>query len=138
MKSPFKILAALVALFGLSVSAWAAEASPTGTWKWTVQGRQGGQGFEQTLKLEHKDGKLTGMILGMQGAQFSVPDTAISDATFKDGAIKFTVTREFNGNKFTTKYEGKLVDDLIKGSSERPSPNGGEPVKREWEAKRVK
>lgn len=138
MKSPFKILAAFAAMFYLSAAAWAAEASPTGTWKWTVQGRQGGQGFEQTLKLEHKDGKLTGMILGMQGGQFSVPDTAISDATFKDDTIKFTVTREFNGNKFTTKYEGKLVGDLIKGSSERPSPNGGEPVKREWEAKRVK
>jgi len=138
MKSPFKILAAFAALCCLAVTAWAAEASPTGTWKWTVQGRQGGQGFDQTLKLEHKDGKLTGTILGMQGGQFSVPDTAISDATFRDDTITFTVTREFNGNKFTTKYEGKLVGDLIKGSSERPSPNGGEPVKREWEAKRVK
>lgn len=138
MKSSFKLFAAFAAMFCLSVAAWAAEASPTGTWKWTVQGRQGGQGFEQTLKLEHKDGKLTGMILGMQGGQFSVPDTAISDATFKENTIKFTVVREFNGNTFTTKYEGKLVGDLIKGSSERPNPNGGEPVKREWEAKRVK
>ncbi len=138
MKTPFRFLTALVAVLCLTGSAIAAEASPTGTWKWTVQGRQGGQGLEQTLKLDYKDGKLSGTLLGMQGGQFSVPDTAISDASFKAGTVKFAVTREFNGTQFTTKYEGKLVDDLIKGSSERPAPSGGEPVKREWEAKRVK
>src|SRR3954467_3522130 len=88
-----------------AASAFAADASPTGTWKWTVQGRQGGQGFEQTLKLDYKDGKLSGTLLGVQGNQFSVPDTPISDASFSDGTVKFSVTREFNGNKVTTKFD---------------------------------
>ena len=138
MKAHLKSIAAVFAAFCLTVVAFAADASPTGTWKWTIQGRQGGQGFDQTLKLELKDGALTGTLLGVQGNQFSVPDSPISDASFKDGAIRFSVTREFNGNKLTTKYEGKLEGDTIKGSYERPGFNGGDPVKREWEAKRVK
>jgi hypothetical protein len=138
MKSPFKILTAFVAAFCITIAGFAAEASPTGTWKWTVQGRQGGQGFDQTLKLDHQDGKLSGTLLGVQGSQFSIPDTPISDASFKDDTVKFSVTREFNNTKVTTKYEGKIVGDAIKGTFERAGINGGEPVKREWEAKRVK
>jgi opacity protein-like surface antigen len=137
MKS-LKFLAAIVAAFCMTAAAFAAEASPAGTWKWTVQGRQGGQGFEQTLKLDYKDGKLTGTLLGSQAGQFQVPDTPIADASFQGGTIKFAVTREFNGRSFTTKYEGKLDEDTIKGTFERPGMNGGDPVKREWSAKRQK
>lgn len=138
MKSPLKFIAALVAALFVTVAAFAAEASPAGTWKWTVQGRQGGQGFEQTLKLDYKDGKLTGTVLGSKNERFEIPDTEISDASFKDGIVKFAVTREFNGNKFTSKYEGKLAGDTITGTSERPGMSGGEATKREWVAKRQK
>lgn len=138
MKSPLKFIAALVAALCVTVAAFAAEASPAGTWKWTVQGRQGGQGFEQTLKLDYKDGKLTGTVLGSKNERFEIPDTEISDASFKDGIVKFAVTREFNGNKFTSKYEGKLAGDTITGTSERPGMSGGEATKREWVAKRQK
>ena len=138
MKTSFQLLSLLFALC-VSATAYAAEASPAGTWKWSVQGRQGGgQGFEQSLTLDHKDGKLTGTMVGRQGGQFSVPDTKITDASFKDGVIKFTVTREFNDRSFTTKYEGKLEGDTIKGTFERPGFNGGEAVKAEWVAKRQK
>ena len=138
MKSPLKFIAAFVAALCVTVAAFAAEASPAGTWKWTVQGRQGGQGFEQTLKLDYKDGKLTGTVLGSKNERFEIPDTEISDASFKDGIVKFAVTREFNGNKFTSKYEGKLAGDTITGTSERPGMSGGEATKREWVAKRQK
>jgi hypothetical protein len=138
MKSPLKFLAAFVAALCVTVAAFAAEASPAGTWKWTVQGRQGGQGFEQTLKLDYKDGKLTGTVLGTKTERFEIPDTEISDASFKDGVVKFAVSREFNGNKFTSKYEGKLAGDTITGTSERPGTDGGAPTKREWVAKRQK
>ena len=137
MKSRFKLLAAFVAALAFVAAAFAAEASPAGTWKWTVQGRQGGQGFEQTLKLELKEGKLTGTMVGMQRGEFTVPDTAITDASFKDGMVKFTVAREFNGNKFTSKYEGKVEGDTIKGSSESTFGDR-EPMKREWTANRQK
>lgn len=130
-----KILAAVFAALFLSVATFAADASPTGVWKWMVQGRSG-QGFEQTLKLDYKDGKLSGTLLGAKTSQFQVPDTPIADASYENNTIKFSVTREFNGNKFTTRYEGRLEGDSIHGSSERPG--GGDNARREWHAQRVK
>ena len=137
MKSYLKILAAFCAASVLTVAAFAADASPAGTWKWTAQGRGGGPGYEVTLKLDLKDGQLTGMVAGMQGQQGAIPDVAIGDASFKDGTVAFSVTREFNGNKRTTKYEGKLEGDTIKGSSERPNRDGGM-QKSDWIATRAK
>jgi hypothetical protein len=120
--------AALVLIF--AGTALAAD-NPTGTWKWTTMG-QGGQARETTLKLKLEGDKLTGSVAGRQGGQ----DTAIEDATFKDGEISFKITRERNGQKFTTKYSGKLSGDTIKGKSE--SERGGQTQSRDWEAKRSK
>lgn len=136
MKSLFRSAVVAFAAGLIAVAAFAAEAvSPAGTWKWTA-GRAG-QGIEQALKLEYTAGNLTGTLLGSQ-APAPLPDTPISEASFKDGVIKFSVVRELNGAKVTTRYEGKIDGDSIKGTSERPNPAGGEPVKREWDAKRAK
>ena len=134
MKFPRTVIAAVLSACFLAATAFAAEASPAGFWKWTVQGRQGTQGFEQRLKLDYHDGKLSGTMMGTRG-QFSVPDTPIDNASFKDGRIKFSITREFNGAKFTTKYDGKLEADTIKGTFERVL-RSGEPMTSEWNAKR--
>ena len=125
----------IVTVCVLTTTAFAAGASPAGLWKWTVQGRQG-PGFEQSLKLEYKDGKLGGVLLGREAGQFSVPDTPISDASFKDGLITFAVTREFRGQKFTIKYEGKLEGDTITGTFERVGGSDKAPTKSEWVARR--
>ncbi|MBI5770910.1 MAG: hypothetical protein HZA93_24240 [Verrucomicrobia bacterium] len=137
MKSSRRFLGALVALCFTAVAAFAADASPAGTWKWTQQGRQGGQATERSLVLELKDGKLTGTLKGFTAGQFEVPDMAIEEASFKDGTVSFSVTREFNGNKFTTKYTGKLAGDKITGSSESPGREGGM-QKRDWNPTRAK
>ncbi len=134
-------LAAVAAMFSTALVVRAADApaakaeaaSPAGTWKWsTTMGRQGGASIEQTLKLEYKDGKLTGTVLAFETQMGKIPDAAIEEASFKDGVVAFTVTREFNGNKIVTKYEGKLDGDTIKGS--RESTRG----KLDWDAKRSK
>jgi hypothetical protein len=75
-------------------------------------------------------------MLGRDAGQFSVPDTAIADASLKDGQISFSITREFNGQKFTTKYNGKLEGDTIKGTFERAGRSG--PASIPWEARRQK
>lgn len=137
MKSSLKLLAALCAACFITVAAFAAEMSPTGTWKWTAQGRGGGPGFEMTLKLDLKDGALTGTMVGMQGPQGAIPDVAIGDASFKDGTVKFSITREWNGNKRTTKYEGKLEGDTLKGFTERTNRDGAM-QKTDWVATRGK
>ena len=82
-------------------------ADPTGTWKYTVE--RNGKKSDRVLKIEAKDGKLTGTISGGK------TDTKIEDGTFKDGKIAFTVTREMNGEKFVSKYSATLADDVLKG-----------------------
>jgi len=116
-------------LIGLSAIGRAADGKtdPTGTWKWSFTG-QNGQTRETTLKLKLEGDKLTGTISGRGG------DTAIESATLKDDAIAFQVTREFNGNKFTQKYTGKISGDSIKGKIE--FERDGQAQSRDWDAKR--
>jgi hypothetical protein len=104
--------------------------NPTGTWKWSVN--FGGQTREQTLKLKLDGDKLTGAVLVRNNQE-----TAIEDATFKDGEISFKVTRERNGQKTTTKYTGKLTGDTIKGKIEGGGRGGQGGQARDWEAKRA-
>lgn len=138
MNTSRRIFAAFIAVCFTAVAAFAADASPDGTWKWTQPGRNGGEGFERSVVFAMKDGKLTGTLKGFSTGQFEVPDMAIEDGAFKDGTISFSVSREFNGNKFTTKYTGKLEGDKITGSSESPGRGGGAPRKAEWVATRSK
>lgn len=138
MKTAFKVCTALLAAFWVTLVAAAAETSPAGLWKWTVQSRRGGEGFELALKLDYRDGKVTGLLLGRQGGRFSIPDAPISDASLKNGVLKFTVTRDLNGRSFTTRYEGRLEGDTLTGTYERPGSSGSEPVKSDWVAKREK
>jgi hypothetical protein len=102
---------------------------PTGTWTWTVE--RGGEKRDVTLKLTAAGGKLTGTVSTGKG-----DETKIEDGTFKDGVVGFAVTRERNGEKFTSKYTGKLAGDTIKGSYQ--TTVGGKEQKRDWEAKRAK
>ena len=128
MKS-LRLTASVLAAFLLtSVLAFAGD--PTGNWKWSITGMDG-QPREITLKLELKDGQLTGSVSGRRG------ETPISSASFKEGQIAFSVVREFRGNKFETKYDGKLDGDTIKGTVER-SGRDGQVTKSEWTATRAK
>lgn len=107
--------------------AQAAE-DPTGTWKWSVTFND--QTREQTLKLKLDGDKLTGaMVRGDQ-------ETAIEDGSFKDNVVSFKVTRERNGQKFTTKYTGTVSGDEIKGKTS--SERDGKVNERDWVAKRSK
>lgn len=121
-------VAALLFVLLFVATAQAAE-DPTGTWTWKTE--RNGQSRESTLKLKLEGDKLTGAMVGRNNAE-----TAISDATYKDGELSFNVTREFNGNKFTMKYSGKITGDSIKGKME--SERNGEKLSRDWEAKRSK
>ena len=121
------LVAAVFASAFLSVAALAADI--TGAWKWTAQGRNGPVEAHATLAL--KDGALTGTVSGRMG------DAPIGDATFKDGRVHFTVTREFDGNKIVIKYDGKFEGDAINGTIERPGRDGDAPLTLEWKATRA-
>jgi hypothetical protein len=130
MKRLAVAVVAVVILAPVAIVRAADKPDPTGTWKWTIE-TPNGQKRDVTLKLKLADGKLTGAMSGRMGNE-----TEIGDATFKDGAISFSVTRERNGNKVTTKYTGKLDGDTIKGKTE--FERDGKAESRDWEAKRSK
>jgi hypothetical protein len=121
-----RLLCSFIAL-AAAVSAFAAD--PTGTWKWTTRSPNGD--IETTLTLESKDGKLAGAYSNQFG------DAAISNVSVRDDVIAFDVVRELGGNKFVVKYHGKLDGDTIKGTLEAAGPDGGEPMKLDWNAKRA-
>lgn len=109
------------------------KTDPTGTWAWTTAGRNGGPDRKNTLTLKLDGDKVTGK-LSSPGRDGQARDTEISDAKLTGDEISFSVTREFNGTKMTSKYKGKLSGDSIKGKIE--FDRNGETQSRDWEAKR--
>ena len=134
LRSAVRVLVCMTLVMA-GVSAVAApddkKADATGTWKWTMQGSQGGQGREVSLKLKQDGDKLTGTMGGGQN-EVEIKDGKID----KDGTLSFSVTRKRQDMEFTTKYSGKLDGDTIKGKQE--SERNGQAQSRDWEAKRAK
>lgn len=126
---------ALLGLLGLLATADTAVAAdkndPTGTWK--IKTKFGEKEVERTLKLENKDGTVTGTISGFGK---DAKDTKIEDGKFKDGELTFAVTTERKGNKNTTKYSAKIDGDTIKGTA--TGTFGEKEFKSEFEGKKEK
>lgn len=118
--------ASFIALLFVASLAQAAD-DPTGTWKWTVKFND--QEREMSVKLKLEGDKLTGSVPGRNGQE-----TAIENGSFKDGEVKFEVTRERQGNKMTTKYSGKVEGNKITGKIQSPGRDGGEGRSRDWVA----
>ena len=123
----FLMIALCLATLGLAGTAVGAD-DPSGSWKWSV--KRGDQTREVTLTLKLEGDKLTGHMPGRNNTV-----TPIEDASFKDGTVAFSVTREFNGVKRTTKYSGKLSGDTITGKSEG-TDRDGKAVTNDWVAKK--
>ena len=126
------------ALLGLAAVATARaedkKVDPSGTWTWSTPGRDGGEARKSTLKLKAEGEKVTGSISspGRQGGE--ARETPIENGKIKGEDVTFDVTREFNGNKVTMKYSGKIAGDTIKGKVE--TERDGNARSRDWEAKR--
>ena len=129
------ITCAILALFATQAQAQEKKADPAGTWTWSTPGRNGGEPRKFTLKLKVDGAKLTGILATPgRGQDAQVRETEISEGKIKGDEISFAVVREFNGNKMTTKYTGKVTADTIKGKTE--FERQGETQSRDWEAKR--
>lgn len=131
-----KILAGAVLVSGLFTQVHAADTKvdPSGTYVWTMPGRNGGPDRTNTLTLKLEGDKLTGKMLSPGRGGAEPTPIEIKDAKLDGTNITFSVTREFNGNSFTSKYEGKLSDGAIKGKVE--IDRNGETMSRDWEAKK--
>jgi len=120
---------AVMALVAFANVASAVE-DPTGAWTSTMM--LGKKSLDVTIKLKLEGDKLTGTIGGGQGNR----EAAISDGTFKDDKVSFTVIREQKGEKLTQKYTGTVSGDTIKGKVD--TERGGKSRSTDWEAKRQK
>ena len=123
-------MTAMAILFVGFVQPLTAAEDPSGTWTFTAM--FGKKSADVTLKLKVDGDKLTGTMGGLGGKG----EMTISDRTFKDDKVSFTVTREQKGEKFTQKYSGTVSGDTIKGTVE--SERGGKSRSQSWEAKRQK
>jgi len=127
-------LAGAILVMGVLVPAQAQDkkVDPTGTYIWTVPGRNGGPDRTNTLALKLDGDKLTGT-LASPGRGGQTTTTEISDGKITGADVSFCVVRSFNDNTVTNKFSGTLADGTIKGKME--FERNGEAQSRDWEAK---
>jgi hypothetical protein len=132
VSSLIQIATIVVLMLGLTPLLQAADI--TGTWVWSTPGRDGGEPRKSTLKLKVEGEKLTGKLSTPARQGGEARETEITEGKVKADEVSFTVVREFNGNKMTSKYSGKVAGDVLKGKIE--FERNGEKQSRDWEAKR--
>ena len=122
-------LRAVGLLFAFSLAVLAAGID--GKWTGQVQGPQGSMDITFVFKADGE--KLTGTLTNQMG------EVAIQEGTIKGDAVSFKVVREFNGNKFTLKYTGKLAGDELKltRTFEGEVPGGQAPPPTDFTVKRA-
>ncbi len=108
------------------------KVDPTGTYVWTMPGRNGGADRTNTLVLKVEGDKLTGK-LSAPGRGGQANETEIADGKLTGADVSFSVVRTFNGNTMTNKYSGTIADGAIKGKVE--FNRNGDTQSRDWEAK---
>lgn len=134
---PLAALRSLVAVFLLSLvlagraaDAKAEAADPIGTWKWGYAVGPDSV-FEAEIRLRLVDTKLAGVAVGPDRKELP-----LEKIEFKDGRLRFEVTREVGGKRFKTYYEGTITGDQITGKASS-SPKKSK-QSRDWEAVRVR
>jgi hypothetical protein len=124
-----------VAIFATLLTSIATYAGdPTGTWKFGGEGPNG-RTVDTTLTLKLENNQLSGTVDNRAGK------VTITNATFADDQVAFTVVREFGRGfrkqKITLNYAGKLAGDTIKGTIETTGREK-KPVSLPWAAQRTK
>jgi len=108
--------------FPLLVSTFTALAvspDPSGLWKWSVPGRNGGPERVYNLKLKQEGDHLTGTLILPARDNSPGTEVEIKDAKLSGDNIFFSVSRQGpSGNTFVSKYAGKLGDQAIEGTIE--------------------
>lgn len=102
----------------------------TGTWKWIFK-TDAGDSFDRSVTLKQDGEKLTGTSQWPDGTK-----VAVEDGKIKGDTLSFSLTRDNQGQKFTSRYQGKISGDSITGKIE--FTRDGQPQTRDWQAKREK
>lgn len=97
------------------------EVDPVGVYKWVTPNRNG-QPLETILTITRDKGnQLTGTLADRLG---TVP---LTEVTFRNGALSFSVVRETPSGKITTAYSGEFNAGELALATERPDPAGTAP-----------
>jgi hypothetical protein len=105
---------------------------PNGHWNWTVTLPGGDRTYQVSANLVYSVGMLTGTYHGRFG------DAPISDASFRDGVVAFTVSREHEGSPFVLRYTGTLSGDTLTGTVAVPPLDGAPASTIAWSAARTR
>ena len=119
------IVAAGLATFSLLA------ADVTGKWTAEMQG-QNGNTRTVTMNLKADGSKLTGTVSGGRGGE-----AEISDGKVDGNEVSFSVVREFNGNKMTSNYKGKVDGDVIHFNMKMEGGPMGNMPERQFDAKKA-
>lgn len=111
------------------------QVDPSGTYVWTMPGRNGGPDRTNTLSLKLDGDKLTGKLTA-PGRGGVTNETEIADGKLAGADVSFSIVRTYNGNTMTNKYSGTVSDNAIKGKIE--FNRNGDAQSRDWEAKKQK
>src|SRR5262245_22398526 len=118
---------AVAAIAKESDSKTVAPPDPTGTWKWERKFNDNKAQF--SLKLNWDGKRLTGKYSAFNNT------SDIEDAKLEKDQLSFLAKREFNGNKFEVKFNGKVEPDDLVGKITVDFGNG--PQDFDWDAKRA-
>src|SRR5687768_17768951 len=101
---------ALALLFAAALTVRGADSTEPnieGTWKWTFNMPDGTRA-EPKARLKREGGVLAGTSIPRPG--MSVP---ITDLKVDGDKISWTVVRDTNGRKVTTRYSGRIKNDTL-------------------------
>ena len=98
-------------------------ADATGKWTFEMQGRNG-QSRQMSITLKQDGDTLTGSVPGMGRGGQGGQETPITNGKVDGDHVTFEVHREFNGNEFVQKYDGKISGDEMKLKITMQTPNG--------------
>jgi hypothetical protein len=103
---------------------------PSGHWNWTVTPPGGDRTYQVSATLVYSLGVLTGNYHGRFG------DAPISEASFKDGLVTFSVLREHEGRPFVLRYSGAFEGNSLTGTVAIPPLDGAPASTISWSATR--
>ena len=124
----FWLLALSVLPLFMQAAAPATNATITGTWTYTLEVSLD-TSVDFVAELKQDGERVTGTVTARDVM------ATIEKGQFKNGQLTFEIPREYGGVKFTSRYQGRLAGDRLKGQI----LTGAGPLERtyEWSAQRA-
>lgn len=131
MSPLIRSFAMVVAVAVLATTARASD--PSGIWSWSQKIR--GVERESKLTLIVKGKRVVGSLTS-PGPRGEHTVAELLNGVYEFDTVSFTTERDINGQKYVTKYRGKVFGTMITGTVESPGTTGLV-VARDWTARKA-